>query len=172
MREEDGRLLLRKRTPREAKSIIPGKTVKGDWELLGGAVKKEKAFEIGNERVYIETLKREIEEEVGGIETEIPLMSAMYPTVFTKKYPDKEIKDSAFVIIIKNWKWIGKPKGEIMWVNPNELKRLAEKPKGQQLLSGWGKRMCRMALKSLSHSSVLEYQIQAKKMLTEIQKEL
>ncbi len=46
-------------------------------------------------------------------------------------------------------------------VSPNELYELVQQPKGQQLLSGWGKRMCRMSLGALINSPVSLYRAEA-----------
>ena len=166
---EDGRLLLRKRiSPEEAESIVPGKTVKGDWELPGGAVREEEAFAFGNEMAFIEALKREVQEEVG-LEISLPMMSAMYPAVFVKRLPDREIKDSAFVMVVLPSQWQGQPKGIVTWVSPKELKELAQRKPGNRLISGWGKRMCRMALMALSKSTNHEFAKKAIEYLKEIQ---
>jgi 8-oxo-dGTP pyrophosphatase MutT (NUDIX family) len=168
---EDGKLLLRKRVLPEERESITGKEVKGDWELPGGAVKKAEAFAIGHEGVFIEALKREIKEELG-LEINLPKMAPMYPAALVKRFPDREIADSAFLMVIQPDQWRGEPKGIIKWVNPDELKELAERKPGDQLLSGWGKRMCRMALKALTHSPNKEFAKKADEYLTEIQSKM
>lgn len=165
---EDGRLLLRKRILPEEKKSITGKEAKRDWELPGGAVEGTEAFTIGHEGVFIEALKREVKEELG-LEIELPLMSAMYPAVFVKRLPDREIKDAAFVMIVQPSQWQGQPRGIVTWVSPDELRELAERKPGNRLISGWGKRMCRMALMVLSHSPNEEFAKRAIEYLKEIQ---
>ena len=50
-------------------------------------------------------------------------------------------------------------------VSPAELYELAQQPKGQQLLSGWGKRMCRMSLGALLQTHIGMYYLQARNFL-------
>lgn len=162
---KEGKLLLIRR--QEKSSIIPGKEFQRDLELPGGGIKKEETFAVGNETIIEKTLARLVKEKTG-LEINISAMPAMYPVVLAKKYPEKEVVDFAFVMIVQIGQWQGEPKRETMWVSPAELRELAEKPKGDQLLSGWGKRMCRMALMGLRYSINLDYSLMAQKYFSEI----
>jgi len=65
--------------------------------------------------------------------------------------------------------WKGTITGrKIIRVDPIGLRSLAKNPKGNQLLSGWGKRMCRMSLGALFMSHVKEIYIRADEDLAEI----
>lgn len=166
---DDGEVLLRRRILPEETNSLTGKNVFGDYELLGGKVEQAEMLSIGNERGLLLALSREAKEEAG-INIYPKIETAMYPAVFCKKLSEKKIvMDIAIVFVLLASEWNGKPKGEIAWVNPCQLKELAEKPKGKQLLSGWGKRMCRMALFTLCHGS---YDKEAKRMLSTIQARL
>ena len=151
---EDGKLLLRRRTlPEEKKSLISDKTVKRDWELPGGIVEQEEMLAAGDERGLVNALKREIKEELG-LEIDISIPLTTFPVVLSKEISGKIVNDIALLVVVGPKQWKGKPKGEITWVHFWKLKKLAENPPGEQLLSGWGKRMCRMALIALlSHYS-------------------
>ncbi len=169
---KDGKLLVRRRIlPEEKVSLIISKTVKGDYELPGGIAEQAEMLVAGNETGLIKVAERETKEELG-LEIKPSLASPMIPVVLAKEFPNKTVNDIAFVIPVQPEQWTGKLEGEVMWVDPDELRELAEKPKGEQLLSGWGKRMCRMALHVLCHSPNLAYSRRAKEMLAEIQKEL
>jgi len=58
-------------------------------------------------------------------------------------------------------------KGKTIWVSTNDLNKLAEE---NQIVSGWGKRMHRMALQGLCYSINVEYSQKARETLNEIQK--
>ena len=62
----------------------------------------------------------------------------------------------------------GMPKGETMWVGPLVLEELTKKPAGEQLLSGRGKRMHRMALIALTYSPNEDFRQQAQETLEKI----
>lgn len=170
---EDGKVLVKRRTlPGEEKSLIVPEKVYGDWELPGGIVEQEEMLAAGNERGLIEAAKRETKEELG-LEINPSLASPIIPVVLAKEFPGERIvNDIAFVVPIQPDQWTGKPKGEVAWVDPSGLQDLAKRPKGEQLLSGWGKRMCRMALHALCYSQKLIISNRAKNMLAVIQKEL
>jgi len=164
----DGKLLLRRRTlPEEEKSLISDKTVKRDWELPGGIVEQEEMLAASDEKGLIEALKREIKEELG-LEIELFLPLQVFPVVLAKEISGRITSDIAFLIVVQHGQWSGEPTGKIRWVDPWDLKELAENPPGEQLLSGWGKRMCRMALIALKHSPVLMFSTKARKLLAEI----
>lgn len=152
---KEGKLLLRRRPA--------GSSFAGEWELPGGGVDADNASKALDERIVIQELAREVKEEVG-ISMPLPLpMVAMYPTVL------KGGGDWAFAVLISVLD--KKPsKGETRYVSPQELRELAEDPEGNRVLSGWGKRMCRLCLRLLASrdSPNREYAKEAGKMLTEI----
>lgn len=155
---EEGKILLRRR---EEIDSITGKSYKGDWELPGGGVVEAEKITYDH---LVKELIREVKEEIG-ISISVDPMPEMYPLLF--KGPQGY--DLALVVPIRSNK---KPsKGETIYVSPKELKELAEKPKGQQLLSGWGKRMCCMALKAHSFGTAYYEAKEAGEMLFAIQKE-
>lgn len=167
--EMGGRLLLRRRTELES---ITGKSFKGCWELPGGAVEETK--EEVNYCYPIKEAFRELEEEVGIFIDNFSLMVPVFLTFFKgpKGY------DLAGVVPVISCQ---RPtKGETIYVNPAELSELAksfalpDKNTGQDgrgLLSGWGKRMCCMALAAMTYSPNSDFVEQARKMLNEIQKD-
>ncbi len=170
----NGKLLLRRRV--ESDSIVPGKSFKGNWELPGGGVMKEETFEATNETVIPKALAREVKEKAG-LEIEMTSMLAMYPAILAKEYTKKEVVDFAFVVIIQPDQWRGQLKGETMWVSPGELYKLARKfepadrktgKDGKGIVSGYGKRMHRMALMSFSHSPNEGYSFEARDALVAI----
>ena len=161
--DEKGKLLLRRRK-RESPEIPCA--FEGDWELPGGTIEEKNVWKIKNEKIFVQELAREVKEETG-LSVETPPIPVLHPTVYVS---EKESKiDCAFLIpigIVRE-----KPtKGENIYVSPRELKELAKRPTGQRLLSGWGKRMCRMALMAFQYSPNLKYKNEAKEMLLEIYK--
>lgn len=162
---KEGKLLLRKRT--ETSSIIPGKSFEGNWELPGGGVDVKDNMSYSH---LVESLKREIYEELG-IELSIDLMPAMYPVFYGK------LQDLAMVVLITNMPSEPK-KGNWQFVSLEELNTLAKEFKpanketgedGQGLVSGYGKRMHCMALKTLALKSQRDDR-EVIKTLSEIQK--
>jgi len=152
---EEGKLLLRRRPT--------GVSFAGEWELPGGGVDADNASQALDERIIIQELGRKVKEEVGISILYMLPMVAMYPAVL------KSGGDWAFAILIGVVK--EKPsKGETKYVSPKELRELAEGPEGNRLLSGWGKRMCRLCLRLLASRDApnREYTKQAGEMLTEI----
>jgi len=148
MFDEEGKLLLKRRTEKES---LPR-----DWDLPGGAVEAENNAKTDDEWIVAKELSREIEEETG---LKIPIdtigrMPIMHPVVI------KGGDDWAFVIAVAgNY---GDPsKGEFKYVSPEELKELANGPQGNRLVSGWRKRMSRLALLAFTHSPNEEYRKQA-----------
>lgn len=158
---EAGKLLLRRREERD--SIVPGKSFKGDWELPGGGVEDENNGQALDERIIGAELAREVTEEIG-IHVSVPPMPVMFPAV------SKGGDDWAFVIPVGICTE-RVAKGEIKHVSPQELRELAKRPEGEQLISGWGRRMSRMALMALCHSPNLQYREEAQTMLSDIQRE-
>ena len=129
-------------------------------------MEEERIWKGEDKWIVSEELAREVREETGLL-IKVPSMPAMYPAV----YIDRERRNINFAFIIP----VGVVKerpiiGENICVAPNELKELAEGPEGKRLVSGWGKRMCRMALMALCHSPNPQYREEAKKMLIEVQK--
>lgn len=162
-----GKLLLRRRT--EIPSIIPGKSFKGNWELPGGGVMEAEKVPYCH---LVNELKREVEEETG-IPIAIDPMPPMYPVLF--KGP--EGYDLALVTPIETS--LESTKGETIWVNVEELNKLAREfepadkktgKDGKGLLGGYGKRMHCMALRALYFSPNPTYSEDAGVMLIEIQK--
>lgn len=162
-----GKIRLQRRV--EKGSIIPSKTFKGDWELPGGKVKERDLKKALTLDVLQKELIREVKEELG-----IVIMHHPNPPLYLTIYENHEkgICDWAFMISIPTppiyWDEKAKMKRETIDVNPVELRELADRPKGEQLLSGWGKRMCRMSLAALLRSPVDEYNQQARRDLDEV----
>lgn len=170
--DRNGKLLLQRRL--EKSSLLPGKTFKGDWELPGGKIREKDILKALTMEVFWREMLREAKEELG---VEIKTRYLRWPPLYLAVYTDEEkgINDWAFMIpIISSGDWDGwyAPEGlkrEVMYVEPQTLKEVANRPKGDQLVSGWGKRMCRMALGALLHSSNRSYSREAEEMLDEIQ---
>jgi 8-oxo-dGTP pyrophosphatase MutT (NUDIX family) len=162
---EEGKLLLRRRIRENPNIPCPHE---GDWELPGGTVEETNVWRAEDERVIGEELAREVKEETG-LSIETNFMPVMYPAIYINR--QKKTIDLAFVIpvgIVQERPTIG----EIIYVSPRELEELAKHPEGNQLVSGWGKRMCRMALMVLSNSPNPRYREEALSFLSEIQKEI
>jgi ADP-ribose pyrophosphatase YjhB (NUDIX family) len=158
---EEGKLLLRRRRKESREIPCP---YEGDWELPGGTIEEENIWKIKDERIFGKELAREVMEETG-LSIETPVMPILYPAVYVNK--EKGKIDCAFLIpigIIAE----EPTKGENIYVDPKELKERAERPIGEQLVSGWGKRMCRMALMAFQYSPNSKYKNDAKKLLAEI----
>lgn len=160
--DESGKILLRRR---RGEILDIHYSYEGDWELPGGTVEEENVWKAKDEKVIGEELAREIKEETGLL-INVPLMPTMYPALYINE--ERKVLDFAFVIPIGVVK--EKPRiGENIYVSPKELKELAERPEGERLISGWEKRMCRMALMALCHSPNPQYREEARRMLLEIQ---
>lgn len=158
---EKGKILIRRRKSENLKGSC---SHEGDWELPGGTMEKGNIWEKKDERIIGEELARELKEEIGVL-IKVPFMPMMFPAVNVNK--EYEIIDFAF--IIPKVKLCEKPiKGENMYVSPKELNNLAKQPKGSRIVSGFGKRMHRMILKTLCFSSNAKYAREAKKILSEI----
>lgn len=165
----EGKVLLRRRVlPEEEKSLISGKTIKGDWELPGGIVEQKEMIAAGNEKGLVEVLKREVKEGLD-LEINIPLPLEVFPVVLAKEtLPGRFTNDVAMLIVVRPDQWKGVPKGEIMWADPKALEELTKKPTGEQLVSGWGKRMHRMVLIAISKGAGYYEVIETKKTLEKI----
>jgi 8-oxo-dGTP pyrophosphatase MutT (NUDIX family) len=163
--DEDGKLLMRRRKKEEPSTPCP---YEGDWELPGGTIEEKNIWSAKDERIIGEELVREVREETGLL-IEVELMPIMHPAIYINQ--EKGTIDLAFMIPIGMVK--EKPTvGENIYLTPSELRELAERPEGKRLVSGWGKRMCRMALMALCYSSNPQYKVEAKRMLLEVQDEL
>jgi len=149
----EGKLLVKRRPQ--------GISLAGEWDLPGGAVEEENNAKAFDERIIGEELAREVEEEVG-LKISIDPMPAMFPAVL------KGGKDWAFVIRVGTI--LKEPtKGESKYVSPDELKELVEGPAGNRIVSGWGKRMSRLALMAFIHGPNKEYARRASQLIEEIQ---
>jgi 8-oxo-dGTP pyrophosphatase MutT (NUDIX family) len=166
---KEGELLLRRRTlPEEKKSEIAGKTVERDWELPGGIVEQEEMLFAVNEQGLIVALKREVKEELG-LKIKLSLPLETFPVVLAKEISGRIVNDIALLIIVKPEQWEGEPKGEIEWVSALRLNHIAKYGLyGGKLVSGWGKRMHRMALIALTRSPNEDSRRRAKETLKEI----
>jgi 8-oxo-dGTP pyrophosphatase MutT (NUDIX family) len=129
-----GRLLLKRRQP--------GKSFPGDWDLPGGDVEAGNNDNSGDERIVWRELARKVKEEVG-IKISCSLMPAMYPAITADGI------DWFFVVIFMSIK-DQSPNGEFAWVSFGDLNELAKRQIGNRLVSGWGKRMHRLCLRSFS----------------------
>ncbi len=136
----------------------------GDWDLPGGAVEEEDCIKSLDERLVKEVLAREVFEEVG-IEVSVDFMPPMYPAIL------KGGGDWAFIIPVGIYENPGKGEEsqEILYALPEDIKRLAENPQGNRIVSGWGKRMSRLILKGFAYSPNKNYRWEAKILLEEIQ---
>jgi len=155
--DDNGRLFVKKR--REDESLP------GDWDLPGGAVEADVNSTAIDERIISEELLREIKEETGMEFPPLQRMPAMYPAVI------KGGNDWAFGIILGAAPF-PPTKGHWRFVSPSELEELANRPIGDRLVSGYGKRMHRLCLRMLASRDCpnWEYRQQAGQMLGKIQK--
>lgn len=117
-------------------------------------------------------LQREVEEEEG---LELSLRQhnllykgaeGLYRTILVQKAVGK-IDISICVPVLPD-EWRGVPTGEIEWASPERIRELAHKPKGEQIVSGWGKRMCQAMLWYLTFSLNPDYREEARIYLREI----
>jgi 8-oxo-dGTP pyrophosphatase MutT (NUDIX family) len=120
---EEGKLLLRRRPV--------GGSSPGEWELPGGGVDADNSSKALDERIVIQELAREVKEETGiSIPSMLPMV-AMYPAVL------RSGGDWAFAILVGVVKEKPSKRGT-RYVSLEELRKLAEGPEGERLLSGWG----------------------------------
>ncbi len=152
----EGKLLI-KRRPK-------GISLAGEWDLPGGAVEEKNNQNALDERIVGQELAREVKEEVGLAIPEFLPMPAMYPTVL------RGGGDWAFAILVGVVEE-SPSKGETRYISPQELQELAEGPEGNRLVSGWGKRMCRLCLRLFASRDApnQDYAKQAGEMLAKIQ---
>ena len=163
--DENGKLLMRRRKKEDPNTPCP---YEGDWELPGGTIEEKNIWRAKDEKIIGKELVREVREETG-LQIKVTSMPTMHPAIYINQ--EKGIIDLAFMIpigIVKEKPTVG----ENIYLTPRELKELAERPEGRRLVSGWGKRMCRMALMALCYSSNPQYKAEAKRMLLEIQDKL
>ncbi len=166
----EGKIRLQRRIEKD--SLVPGKTYEGDYELPGGRVGEKnlkKALTLG---VLAKELVLRVENDLG-----ISILIHPNPPLYWTKYEDvaKGICDWAFAMpvppLLPYWDENALMVRKTIDVGPDELYELAQQPKGQQLLSGWGKRMCRMSLGVLLNSDNPAYRLSAEKYLNEINPE-
>ncbi len=154
---DSGKLILHRRP---ADVSFPG-----NWELLGGGVSAKVNEQADDERIIGKELNRIISEKMKfAFEIEIEHMPPMHPAIL------KGGSDWAFVVpVITNkiglaiWGMT-----DIMLVSPRELLTLANGPEGNRLLSGYGKRMHRLALAAFRYSPNEEYVEEAEEMRKKI----
>ncbi|MDO8424627.1 MAG: NUDIX hydrolase [bacterium] len=153
---EEGKVRLQRRIEKD--SIIPGKSYEGDWELPGGRVQEKDIKKVLTRSVLEGELIQRVKAELGINIMMVP-NSPLYLAIFED--PGKEICDWAFMITVPPgvpyWDERARVQRTTIDVGPKELRELASKPKGEQLLSGWGKRMCRMSLGALLNSENPDY---------------
>lgn len=152
--DETGRLLIKRRQP--------GESLPGDWDLPGGSFDLDEADRACDERAIGKALSREVFEETGIKidEWDIEHMPAMYPALIMGGM------DVAYIVNIGRYD--EKPTiGEWRYVTTKELLVLCVHPQGDRLVSGFGKRMCRLCLKGLTFSKDAESAALARRMLAE-----
>lgn len=139
----------------------------GDWELLGGSINAEAFSKANSERIFENELSKMIIEKANfSFEITIAYMPSMCPAVVNGG------SDCAFVIPVRTNELglfiFGLDNFKL--VSPEELLELANGPEGNRLLSGYGKRMHRLALKAFQFPdcSSDDYKKEAKRMLQEI----
>lgn len=156
-KEDCGKLVLHRRPT--------GVSFAGDWELLGGGISGIANAQTNDERIIGKELNRIILEKISfSVEIEIEYMPPMHAAVL------KGGSDWAFVVpVITNSIGIAIfGMTNLMLVSPGELLALANGPEGNRLLSGYGKRMHRLALAAFIYSSNEEYKKEAREMRKEI----
>lgn len=203
---EEGKELIQRRVTKY--SAVPGKSFYGDYELPGGGLtetelrqffkaaalrrllpdmhlwlserlKTDKLYTPLTKEPLQVALKREVKEEEGltiipGYASDV---TKLYRTVLVQTKINKI--DIAIVVPVLPSQWSGEPTGEIVeWVTPRRIKELCLKPKGEQIVSGWGKRMCQMMLWVFTATNAFgeplskpEYKEEAQKYLDEILEE-
>ncbi|MCH7605232.1 hypothetical protein IID24_04575 [Patescibacteria group bacterium] len=163
----EGGVRLQRRTQKGSRAA-PGQSYEGDWELPGGGseLPLEKALTL--EGLDGEA-RRETREELGFVPTHRIVFSHLYRAVLVNE--EQGFEDWAFVLPVPPhiWNPDAQMKRDVVDVGPKELRELALRPRGNQLLSGWGKRMCRLSLGTIVASSPDGiYKAQAATMLDEI----
>lgn len=156
-KKDSGKLVLHRRPA--------GVSFAGDWELLGGGINGAANSQSSNERIIGQELNRIISEKISfSFEIEIEHMPPMHAAVL------KGGSDWAFVVpVITDSLGIAIfGMTNFMLVSPGELLTLANGPEGNRLLSGYGKRMHRLALAAFIYSSNEDYIKEAREMRKEI----
>lgn len=191
----DGKLLIQRR--KEGGSNIPGKDFYGDYELPGGGLTQEEMERLRKAvlwqhcyakdledllfpeiviespgTILAEALKREALEEEG-LTINCHYFDPYYPSAYRAVLVQEKLFkiDLAISVPLGVKEWLGTPTGEIEWADTERIKELSQKPKGEQILSGWGKRMCQMMLWCLTYSCDFRIAASAKIYLAEIQRE-
>lgn len=172
---ENGKLLLIQRE--ETESMLKGVSFRGCWELPGAQVK---GANILRYNYLAQTAFNGAEEKTG-----IHIPPNAWPFLGPWYCPMHDSGKDYDVGMVLPFPTNLKPsKGTTVWVSPSQLEVLAVKfisetdakqkgsSQGDGLVSGWGKRMCCMALSALKHSPHSEYARQANQMLNEIQQNL
>lgn len=150
---QEGKLLVKRRTSEES---FPG-----DWDLPGGGVEEKASKEAKDERIVINELLREVEEETGLVFPRFTVMPAMFPAVIAGG------SDWAFGIEIGRTGALP-TKGSWRFISVKDLEDLTKGPVGDRLLSGPGKRMHRLCLAGFSQGPNLEYLEEAREKLHKI----
>ncbi|MBI2642314.1 MAG: NUDIX domain-containing protein [Candidatus Wildermuthbacteria bacterium] len=143
---EHDKLLVRRR--------VEEPTFQGNWDLPGGGV--EEAGGPDYDHLVAEGF-RELEEEVG---IEVPIIPGYVYSMYAAFLKGKTANDLALVIPIASYSY--PTRGETRWVSVDELNAMARefisldeaKKQGlneaRGLVSGWGKRMHRLALSAFT----------------------
>ncbi|MDO8633363.1 MAG: NUDIX domain-containing protein [Candidatus Wildermuthbacteria bacterium] len=143
---ESDKLLVRRRV-REL-------TFRGNWDLPGGGV--EEVGESNYDHLVAEGF-RELEEEVG---IEISVIPGYAYSMYAAFLKGQKANDLALVIPCVSYDY--PTRGETRWVSVEELNALArefvpldeaKKQEARGLVSGWGKRMHRLALSAFTSMS-------------------
>jgi len=163
----DGKIRLQRRIEKD--SLIPGKTFEGDYELPGGRVGEKDL----KKALTLEVLQRELVLRVKS-DLGITIITHPNPPLYLAVLEDaaRGICDWAFAMPVPPppayWDENAPTTRKTIDVSPFELYELAQQPKGQQLLSGWGKRMCRMGLAAFLCSQNVAYCSEAKEYLYQV----
>ena len=136
---ENDKLLVRRR--------VEELTFRGNWDLPGGGV--EEAGEPNYDHLVAEGF-RELEEEVG---IKVLVFSGYAYSMYAAFLKGQKANDLALVIPCVSYDY--PTRGETRWVSVEELNALArefmpfdeaKRQEARGLVSGWGKRMHRLAL--------------------------
>ena len=164
---KSGKLLVKQRVSEE-------QTFRGNWDMPGGGVEEVGTSQVRYDHPILEAV-READEEVG---IRLPLMGMppVHLTLFKNRQGEYDLAGVIPYVTDK------KPtRGITMWVSPKELETLAAEfvserdarkqglSEAKGLVSGLGKRMHCLCLRSLMCSPNASYVAQATKMLEAIQ---
>ena len=149
---KEGRVRYYRRKEEEGWQTVPGISFRGDFYLPGGYVQRKgrKLRHILSQRVLFTEAASGTEEDLG-ISITIPaqIHLHLYRAVSVNYQNGTENWD--FIIPIPSIYWdedVPTIK-QIVDVNPDELYRLANYPKGEQIAGGWGEQMSKMGLAAL-----------------------